>query len=1004
MANNNTNKKLAKKHIGLSVLPIVGAAILAGGALAGAGVSVWHISKNYEASAEFSNSFSARVKVIPDGVDEASRKESLKQTAERLSSWLRYSGQSSYDVSYEYYDTKDPSNPCECYLNAKFSVEKIKSKLASHEDKKVDNDPYLSIFSSGGFNSNNKTIVYRWWNREESSTPVYSIYKMSDLINIPTKTDEKDAKTKAMTDKAGKQGVMYEIKKAETGKANLVDFFNDLHEAKKHNDEEEKKEKDKHPIKIEHQPRMYIINNYEGFINEATYHVAHYIKEGDPKYQSVYNDSEYKSFADKYIHSKSPNKYYFEATGNDHDTKQPIPNSDLLGLIDAKTAGTIDYKWMNSYVDRIIKFQSDDYTNFFPKIITDTYKNEGIKDDGSADSLSYMWLTFPTMNDAKKYLDSDIKYGFKGHFVNIDFSKDAPEGLQVFEQLTTKYYAKRDVAPIFQKSIFGKDNIIPWMCLGFLIFLVVLGILLAALYRMTGVISWICMMFALSMTALIATISSWTISMSLLFGLFIMGIVMFMAASIICGRMKRRLQSGEDTNVIVNKTFKKSLWPLIDISVIVLAFGVCFTYIAPMSLNSLGLILIIGAFATFIGMFLFNGLLHQLFFKNRIAFNKFGVFGSPSNKANEALMQGQMNIPNSLDATRLEFGCYSVMSKTKLSAVNIRSIIALSVLGAVLIVGMVLFGVFGWAANGLFNSSVCIAIYSESDLIHNPAFINLHLNYSSFTHIDNELWKDPWWYFYLDKMPSAATIDAMVKSFGNLNDHVLLQDVTGSTNRDTLVFALISIVSGASIAAVYSGIRCNWTTFVPMILGTFCIPLLTLGISAMAQIKFDQIVVLGFVLVVVVNSILSTNIVWAVNESWDRKYGYTKEEYKYIVNAALKNSWTHIWLSAAAMGLFLIAFGVTAPFGINSTIYLMLIGFLASVIVTPFSICLILYYFLNIRTRAVSKYYLKKSNKVRVNLDEIDEQELEGINKHTKHRVVIVRSKENGNEQKVTIN
>ncbi|MCQ3908292.1 MAG: hypothetical protein MJ200_01750 [Mycoplasmoidaceae bacterium] len=60
---------------------------------------------------------------------------------------------------------------------------------------------------------------------------------------------------------------------------------------------------------------------------------------------------------------------------------------------------------------------------------------------------------------------------------------------KVFEQITTKDIMSQRIQPTFTETIFGGSNLVGVLSLGFLIFLIVLLVILACLYRTTGVIS-----------------------------------------------------------------------------------------------------------------------------------------------------------------------------------------------------------------------------------------------------------------------------------------------------------------------------------------------------------------------------------------------------------------------------------------------------------------------------------------------------------------------------------
>ncbi|MCQ3914268.1 MAG: hypothetical protein MJ201_00265 [Mycoplasmoidaceae bacterium] len=50
-----------------------------------------------------------------------------------------------------------------------------------------------------------------------------------------------------------------------------------------------------------------------------------------------------------------------------------------------------------------------------------------------------------------------------------------------------------------------------------------------------------------------------------------------------------------------------------------------------------------------------------------------------------------------------------------------------------------------------------------------------------------------------------------------------------------------------------------------MLAGSFGIPLLILGLAAICQVKFDQFVVIGFVFIVVVNTIFTSMMIGNIN-------------------------------------------------------------------------------------------------------------------------------------------
>lgn len=1001
--------KFGSRKRGISVLPIIFSSVLAAGALAGSGVGIWHIASNYTESPEFTRSVKGRLQIDPFAnyseaekvdfdLDDATRV--TQECAQKLSRWLKDQGQKSYDVSYECYESEDDPDEFDCFLTAQFEIDKVYRKHYSSEEEKkekIDNDQYLSFFSDKGFNSNEKTFVYRWWTQDESQQPVYSVIPYRQVFDIPSKVDEENPKVKTLVDKNGGNGVLFSING--DSKTLMKEIFTDLAEAKKFTQQKTNEE-----IKNFCQPRLYIVNNLDGLYNEVNYHLANWGNQNygkDRAYLNLYEDSAYAKFSDAYKNKdyqgvvieggKSDDLACRLQPAKDHDSEeQEIQNADIFNYIDQATPGTNEVDFTNKYVDDIVTM--DNFNNFIPQEITEDYKNDVNFESWEINSVDYFWFSEATKNLATTYLNSQIKYGFgKSTIKTFDLS-DVKSYNKSFTTIIQDRFQSIYVAPSFTETIFGGSSLVGILSLGFLIFLVALLIILAVLYRTTGVMSWICMIFALSMTGLIATISSTAISMSLLFGLFTMAMVGFLASLAICGRMKRRLNSHEDTQLIVKKTFKQSLLPITDISVITLIFGVCFTYIAPVALNSLGLVLIIGAFMTFISVYLFNGLLHALLFNNQRTFAKFGFFGKPSNIANEMLYQSNNAVPASMDATRLELAFYSSMSKKKIDSTSKKAMIAVIVVGALLVVGIIIFSVLGFTSSTMFHTSNCLAINTDQDVI-GLGWVS-GLSYTSYYHdVTNG-----WWYFYTN----ASNINEVAQSIaekiteGKLGVQVLVQNIVGSTNRDILDFALISILVATLCSSIYGAIRFNWIAFVPMLAGSFGLPLLILGLAAICQVKFDQFVVIGFVFVVVVNTIFTSTMVGNINSAWSRKDAYNKQEFKYIVNVALANNWTYIWTSGLAYLIFIVVFALTAPIGVASIIALLIIGGVVTIAIAPFTLSFLDYQFMKVRNAALSRIVERNKNKIVVNYDDIDEQGIEGINQFTKHIPISQEQKPQG--------
>ncbi len=998
----------SKKKSRFSILPIALSALIGAGAIAGSVTSIWHMARNYQPSAEFSKSVMGKVEVDPVAFDEEKTKEvaeqNMKEAARRLSNWLRDNGQDMYDVSYETYG--DSEGGLKGYLNAQFNIDKVKSHLSWEEDKEYDNDEYLSFFGKDGFNTNNKTLVYRWYITSEQQTldPEYTIINFNDCFHLPKGLD--DTKTKVLSNLDGKWGVMYTIDYKDEFNQNLLNtIYNDMLHAYEDSQKKSSSNDDPPTISDWQKPRLYVINNFEEMVNEANYHLMNYRANDDGNdhdYRAIYENSDQRLFANEYItqpDDKSESKRsqcsaLIEANVLEdyHDHSQghglPAKNMDVLRWIDP-TPGTVKYSIFNKYVDDIITYDSENWKTYFPAKLTDVYKQEVAStwDDEDATNLKFFWHPYDSKTSATAKLQDFISYSLPVKVKQIELTKEgegkpgASINLATFKQT----FVSQEMQPRFIDSLFGGNALVGWLSLGFLIYLIGLAVILAALYRTTGVISWICLMFMLSMSMLIASLATFTISMTFLFGMFTLSLLGFMTALGICERMKRRLKSNEDTNLIVNKTFKKSLFPTLDLSIVSLLFGICFTYIAPTNLNILGLVLIAGAFMIFLIMYMLNGGLHLLFFNNKINRNSFKLLGQNSNEANQALYQGNNLVPSSLDTSKLEFSYYSSMSKKNIKLFSKQTFIMLLVLLAILIGGIVLFSIFGFVTQRLFHTPATIVIKWGDDLLTQDWFTAANLQWLSYTHFGG------YWRFSIESVASQqAAINILLGHFEpeQIGVDISIAEFAGSSNLDALQYALISIVVASALTSIYGGIRTNFVSFVPLLVGSVIMPVMMLALASFTLIKFDQIIVLGLILTSIVNCAMTLNIMSSIQDSWSRNEAFTREEFRFITSTALKNCWQYIWVYAIGYALFIICFGIFAPYGCEYIVILLFIGGLVTLFVLPFTISYLQYYFLCIRNNLLGYRAERNKGKVVINLDDIDEQSIEGINKFTKHKAI----------------
>lgn len=1021
------------KNSKFSYFSMAFAGILSLGLCASSGICITHLVNRQQQSAEFYKSVNGTITFNPVAFEPDANKSkkdvamaNLKESAKRLSLWMKYSGLSFYDVVY---DLGEPiitgSSPTaqytQAHLTAKFDIDKVNSKELNI-DEKIDNDPYLSFFNAKAFNSNNKSLVYRWWTQNPSSTsinnePKYTILDFSDIFEIPNSINPRNDKSKSLTNKNGKNGVMLQVKDGSHDILNAI--YKDLKDAyKQHTSHEEGKEAQ--PIKSRYQPRLYIVNDLDSFFNETQYHTLNYYyhqNNNETEYLKWYHDSAVQNFAkstirktkwgpkdnptsdDQTYDKKDTDRVWWykerlEKSFTSDEAEKKINNGEILEYIDWSNTGSVETSFMQKYIDKIYCLDLSTYTSFFPNIITDVYKNDKIDDQNPI--VKYVWYEMNSKDDANRYLSNIVNYGLKGKIsafnFTLDTSKSDNENINnAYNGFVNQHVSKLYNNPKFDNTIlensFGSNSSILSLVIGFAIFLFILLITLTLLYRTIGLISWICMIFTLSITMFVAIANSMMISFSFLFGMLIMSLASFITAVVIGEKIKRKLASNNDVPTSVSKGLISSFSPILDISFICFVFGICLTYIAPISLNPMGVSLIFGGFAIFVVMFLVNSLILLALFFNEIMLQKFVFLGKPSNKAVDALSQKQNFIPATLDATKLQFSFYNNFSFKKFSLINKSSLYINIGLLVILIIGMIIFGIFGISHNNLFSVSHCLVLSNVPNEFDNSQVLNIIQKHG--INILSSVNDSQKWFIYTNTNISNDLIVVIKEQFGKNNEIILsVGDIIGNTNKDILLYAIVSLVIASLISSLYICIKSNWISFVPVLITTFLVPLLVLGLGTIINIKFDEIVVLGFALIVIVNTLITCITANLINSTWLRNDAYSKSDFKFIINTNFKNNLFFYGQALMACLLLTIILIIFAPKGLNSLIYFMLIGSCVAPTVSVFVVSYLLYHFFHIRNKLLIYSNSKNTNKQVIDYDEIDEQEIEGINKFTKIKLI----------------
>lgn len=224
--------------------------------------------------------------------------------------------------------------------------------------------------------------------------------------------------------------------------------------------------------------------------------------------------------------------------------------------------------------------------------------------------------------------------------------------------------------------------------------------------------------------------------------------------------------------------------------------------------------------------------------------------------------------------------------------------------------------------------------------------------------------------------------------------YIFLNDLINKFN-----FALISIETKLLIAmivstaalSIYSIIRQNWSSFVPTIISlifSFCILSPLLYMSGKDGEFFNETIIIVSTLYIINATFIFTFIDF-INNKWVKTQNFDIKKLKYIISHELfSNIWHYfIYIIIIVFGIF----GLELLFNTKSLL-IPLIYPIIDVICISFILLVITKYLLLLFIRLKIKYAVRVSQNdffFNKNFDKVDEQNIEGINKHKKKKIVL---------------
>ena len=324
----------------------------------------------------------------------------------------------------------------------------------------------------------------------------------------------------------------------------------------------------------------------------------------------------------------------------------------------------------------------------------------------------------------------------------------------------------------------------------------------------------------------------------------------------------------------------------------------------------------------------------------------------------------------------------TTFSGSKLKKLNIFNswwYVLLGVIFCLLIAGLVVFGVLGITNTILFeNARYCVVIYDPNQLL-----------VTDFSSAVDYHWYDGFWYVYFENnevanLFSTSAMGMLSSAYGSTIPFSNVTTIVGNTNVDTLISGIATLSIASALVLAYSLIRLNWTCFVPMLISLILGSFLTIGVGSIFMIYFNQNIIFALAIVFIINAIITINMLSNLNAMWSRKEIYSNVEYRYMINKELKNSFKFYILIFSLLLFFSVMFGLIMPIGLTSLLFIMIIGFIVSLIITFYVVPWMYYWMVTARMKNTKKTLELGGKKAKKDLDKVDEQLVDGIN--TSHK------------------
>lgn len=495
--------------------------------------------------------------------------------------------------------------------------------------------------------------------------------------------------------------------------------------------------------------------------------------------------------------------------------------------------------------------------------------------------------------------------------------------------------------------------------------LLLIGLVVSLLYRIPGLLGFLACLGASGLAMMILLATGSTLSTNLVLGMVIAFAGLMLVVFNFGERVKGWTRYNEKYDLAIRKSFRSTIWQSILIVVVLITFGVAFTYFGLPQIVLLGNVLMLAGVLAIPFVVLLWPISCWLLLINRINKKSYNLFFSVKAMTPFANIAPNNYIP--MYTNKLKF-------KKKDNLFAWWKWLIIGIIGALAIAGLV------FLLKGSFSSSHIAQYRVIVSLTTWNTYAGKWGSYSSFT-IVNTGEADKLVYVYYNSLPTLPTgVSSVSTLFGNMTSGAIITTVNNIELVKYAVHILLIVVCCTAIIAVLAFIHLKWFSIIPIFACSLITPLISICLAALFKININYDTMNAFGIVSVLTSIIiihfATNL---VNRSVVDN-NFKADKIRSAFNDEIRGGLAFYLIVYAIFIGVIILFGITSTKQLLTTYYLyMIIQLLVSGVIVYICLPASIYPFIKSHKNYVSKLRLSELINAK-NYDIIDEQLITTIN------------------------